>query len=78
MQSIAHLTEEQKESFRCLAKDFGGPCMTLWCLELLEDVAYQISSPDSDPSWVTQDTKTDFDVAMLALEYFRMRSAMEE
>lgn len=72
MKSVEQFNSKQKANFNFLLSDISGPTMSVFLLQVIEALAYQLAQPDIDPNWISEDVKEDAEVCFAALEYYRM------
>lgn len=74
MISVSEFNSAQKQDFKRIISDFGGPTSTAYVLSVLERAVHSLGQPNIDPSCFGEDVElhNEFDVCMAALEYSRM------
>lgn len=74
MISVSEFNIDQKQDFKRIISDFGGPTSTAYVLSVLERAVYALGQPNIDPSCFGEDVdlRNEFEVCMAALEYSRM------
>lgn len=75
MSRVLDFDDEQKEFLKHIVSDFGGPCMTLVLLNIIEEILGE-AKPDweSDPSSFSEELRKKIEVCQVALEHHDVQS----
>jgi hypothetical protein len=69
--------EDQKETLKLIISDFGGPTMSPWLLDVMENLLYTLK-PDWHLEKLDDEIKADIDVCLAALNFLKIQRVIEE